>query len=72
MMADLNCIKVVLVQKKKTSRWLAAELNKNVATVSKWCTNTVQPDLATLHKIAILLDVDVKDLLNSSKEINND
>lgn len=66
-MKDLNRLKVVLVENKRTSKWLAEELGKNVATVSKWCTNTIQPDLPTLNKIAELLDVDVKDLINSNK-----
>lgn len=65
-MKDLNRLKVVLAEKKKTSKWLAGELDKNVATVSKWCTNTIQPDLATLDRIAELLGVDIKDLLNNS------
>ena len=64
-MEDINRIKVVLVEKKKTSKWLADSLGKNPATVSKWCTNTSQPDLSTLTRIAQLLDVDIKDLLNS-------
>lgn len=59
-MKDLNRLKVVLVEKKHTSKWLAEELGKNVATISKWCTNTIQPDLTTLNRIAELLDVDVK------------
>ena len=57
-MKDLNRIKVVLVEKKRTAKWLAEELGKNPATVSKWCTNVSQPDLYTLDKIAILLDID--------------
>ena len=56
---DFNRLKVVLVERKRTSRWLATELGKNFTTVSKWCTNTSQPDLPTLNKIADLLDVDV-------------
>lgn len=67
-MKDLNRLKVVLVEKKRTSKWLAEKLGKNVATVSKWCTNTIQPDLITLNRTAELLDVDVKELINSSKE----
>ena len=66
-MKDLNRLKVVLVENKRTSKWLAEELGKNVATVSKWCTNTIQPDLPTLNRIAELLNVDVKDLINSNK-----
>ena len=67
-MKDLNRLKVVLVENKRTSKWLAEELCKNVATVSKWCTNMIQPVLSTLNKIAELLNVDVKDLINSNKE----
>ncbi|QCD42976.1 MULTISPECIES: helix-turn-helix transcriptional regulator [Bacteria] len=63
-MKDLNRLKVVLVEKKRTSKWLAEELGKNVATVSKWCTNTIQPDLPTLNRIAELLDVDPRELIN--------
>ena len=66
-MEDLNRLKIVLVEKKRTSRWLAAELGKNPSTVSKWCTNVSQPELQTLNRIAELLDVDVKELINSKK-----
>lgn len=66
-MEDLNRLKVVLVEKKKTSKWLAEELGKNPSTVSKWCTNVSQPDLQTLNQIANLLDVDVRILINSNK-----
>ncbi len=62
-MEDLNRLKIVLVEKKKTSKWLAEELGKNPSTVSKWCTNVSQPDLQTLHCIAVLLNVDVRSLL---------
>ena len=67
-MEDINRLKVVLVEKKRTNSWLANELGKNPATVSKWCTNSSQPDLSTLKKIAALLEVDVKDLLWSTKD----
>lgn len=66
-MNDLNRIKVVLVEKKRTNKWLAEVLGKNPATVSKWCTNTSQPDLATLLQIAQLLEVDIKELLANYK-----
>lgn len=66
-MKDLNRLKIVLCEKKKTSKWLAAELDKNPTTISKWCTNTIQPDLPTLNRIAELLDVDIKDLIQSTK-----
>ena len=62
-MEELNRIKVMLVEKKRTSRWLAEQLGKNVTTVSKWCTNTSQPDVACLLRIADLLEVDIKELL---------
>ena len=66
-MANLNRIKVVLVEKQKTGKWLAEQLGKSTCTISKWCINTIQPDLATLDKIAELLNVDVRDLITPSK-----
>ena len=60
---DINRIKVVLVEKKKTSKWLSEQLGKDPTTISKWCTNKVQPSLETLTDIARLLNVDVKELL---------
>lgn len=65
---DINRLKVVLAEKKKTNKWLAEQLGKDPATVSKWCTNTAQPGLETLLEIANALEVDVKELLNSSKD----
>ena len=62
-MKDLNRIKVMLVEKKRTSRWLAEQLGKNTSTVSKWCKNTSQPDLQTLDKIAELLDCEKRELI---------
>lgn len=67
-MANLNRLKVVLVEKGKTGRWLAGELGKSNCTVSKWCSNSIQPDLQTLDKISKLLDVNIKDLLVDNKE----
>jgi transcriptional regulator with XRE-family HTH domain len=67
-MKDINRIKVVLVEKKRTNKWLAQQLGKDPATVSKWCTNTSQPGLETLLEIARVLEVDIKELLNSSLE----
>lgn len=63
-MEDINRLKLVLVEKKKTGKWLAGQLGKNPSTVSKWCSNVSQPDLATLVKLASLLDVDVQELIN--------
>ena len=62
-MEDINRIKLVLVEKKKTARWLSEEMGVNPSTVSKWCTNSSQPDLGSLLKIADLLQVDIKELL---------
>ena len=59
---------VFLVQvKQKTGKWLAEQLGKSTCTVSKWCSNTIQPDLATLDKIATLLNVDRRELIAPSK-----
>ena len=66
-MANLNRIKVVLVEQEKTGKWLAEQMGKSTCTVSKWCSNTNQPDLATLDKIAALLNVDIRDLIVPSK-----
>lgn len=66
-MQDINRLKLVLVEKKRTNKWLSEQLGLNPSTVSKWCTNSSQPDLETLIKIASLLDVNVQDLLNTQK-----
>jgi len=66
-MANLNRIKVVLVEQQKTGKWLAEQLGKSTCTVSKWCSNTIQPDLVTLDKIATLLNVDRRELISPSK-----
>ena len=63
---DINRLKVVLAEKKRTNKWLAEQLGKDPATVSKWCTNKAQPNLETLIQIAAWLEVDVKDLLRST------
>lgn len=68
MAQDINRLKVVLAEKKRTNKWLSEQVGKDPATVSKWCTNTMQPNLETLVAIAKALDVDVKDLLWSIKE----
>jgi transcriptional regulator with XRE-family HTH domain len=62
-----NRIKAVLAEQGKTNNWLAEELNKNRTTVSKWCTNQMQPTMETLFEIAEALDVDVRELLVSTK-----
>ena len=68
-MVKINRLKVVLVEKEKSGKWLANQLGKSTCTVSKWCSNTTQPDLQTLDKIAKLIDVNVKELLNDTEKI---
>ena len=68
MVKYINRLKVVLAEQKRTNKWLAEELGKDPASVSKWCTNASQPSLETLVEIARSLNVDVKDLLWSTKE----
>ena len=62
-MEDVNRIKLVLVEKKRTNKWLSEQMGVNPSTVSKWCTNSSQPDLTSLLKIADLLGVDIKELI---------
>ena len=62
-MEDINRIKVVLVEKKRTNKWLAEQMGVKPSTVSKWCTNSSQPDVASLLKISDLLEVDIKELI---------
>jgi DNA-binding XRE family transcriptional regulator len=66
-MERINRIKVVLAEKQRTNKWLAEQLNKNTTTVSKWCTNSSQPDIQTFAKIAELLEVRMEDLLVDSQ-----
>ncbi len=66
-MSELNRIKVVLVEQRKTGKWLAEQLGVSVTTTSRWCSNAAQPDLQTLEKIAQLLEVDKRDLLTPSE-----
>ena len=68
MVQDINRLKVVLAEQKRTNKWLAEQLGKDPASVSKRCTNASQPSLETLVEIARSLNVDVKDLLWSTKE----
>ena len=70
-MANLNRLKVVLVEQDKTGKWLAEQLGKSPATVSKWCQNAIQPDLKTLDKISRILDVNIKDLLVDNRTSSN-
>ena len=63
-MEQINRLKVVLVEQQRTGKWLAESLEKNEATVSRWCTNDVQPTLPTLVKIAEILEVTPRELIN--------
>ena len=67
-MANLNRLKAVLAEQDKTGKWLAEQLGKSTCTVSKWCKNSVQPDLQTLERIAQLLNIDKRDLLTPSQK----
>ena len=62
----LNRLRVVLAEKNKTNRWIAEQLKVNENTVSKWTTNTQQPSLTTFYKISVLLEVDMRDLFEST------
>ncbi|MDE6329361.1 MAG: helix-turn-helix transcriptional regulator [Muribaculaceae bacterium] len=59
---NINRLKVVLAEKRKTNKWLAEQLDKDPATVSKWCTNSAQPGVETLVRIAKLLEVEIGEL----------
>lgn len=63
----INRLKAVLAEKQKTGKWLANQLNKSETTVSRWCRNEIQPSMDTLLGIAKILDIDIKELLNSTK-----
>jgi len=63
----INRLKAVLAEQGKTNKWLAEKLKKNETTISRWCTNEVQPSMETLVRIASLLAIDVKELINSTK-----
>jgi transcriptional regulator with XRE-family HTH domain len=66
-MKDLNRLKVVLAEQKKTGKWLAERLGKDTSTVSKWCSNKMQPSLEMLMRIAEILDVDIRELIITTK-----
>jgi len=67
-MERINRIKVVLAEKQKTNKWLAEQVGKDTSTVSKWCTNSSQPDIQTFLLIAKVLDVDIRELLVGTQE----
>ena len=66
----INRIKAVLAERNKTGKWLAEQVNRDPATVSKWCTNAVQPDLLMLSTIADVLNVSIRELLVDSEKDN--
>ena len=66
---NINRIKAALADKQKTNKWLAQQLDKDPATVSKWCTNSCQPSLETLVKIAEILDLELNDLVRVTKRV---
>lgn len=63
----INRLKIVLAEKEKTNKWLANKLGKSESTISRWCTNEIQPSLGIMTQIAYLLNIDIKELLNSTK-----
>lgn len=63
----INRLKAVLAEKEKTNKWLANQLSKNETTISRWCTNEVQPSIDNLVAIATLLKIDVRELINPTK-----
>ena len=65
---DLNRLKVILAEKKKTNKWLAAQLGCATTTVSKWCTNSSQPSLETIERISNLLDIDYTELIRIDRK----
>ena len=69
---DLNRIKVMLAEKKRTNKWLAEQLGVNAATVSKWCTNSSQPSLDMLSKIADALNVDYTELVRIKRNLGEE
>ncbi|MBP7487585.1 MAG: helix-turn-helix transcriptional regulator [Parabacteroides sp.] len=66
-MKQLNRLKVVLVEKNRSGKWLAEQLGKDPATISRWCSNSIQPSIETMAQIAEILNIDVRELLNKSK-----
>lgn len=63
-MQDINRLKILLVEKKKTSKWLSEQLGVNSTTVSKWCTNTSQPSLEMIFRMMDILDADIRQIIN--------
>ncbi|TMU54971.1 MULTISPECIES: helix-turn-helix transcriptional regulator [Flagellimonas] len=63
-----NRIKIVLAEKEKSAKWLGEQLGKDKSTISRWCTNDMQPPVETFYKIAEILDIEVRELFVASKE----
>jgi len=70
-MKQINRLKVLLVERNKSGKWLAEQLGKDPATISRWCNNHAQPSIETFTRIAEILDVDIKDLLHSTRTTIN-
>ncbi|XLS31054.1 helix-turn-helix transcriptional regulator [Flavobacteriaceae bacterium M23B6Z8] len=68
---EINRIKVALAETRRKNKWLAEQIGKDESTISQWCTNARQPSLENLLKIANALDIDIRDLLCSTKNTNN-
>lgn len=68
---EINRIKVALAETRRKNKWLAEQIGKDESTISQWCTNARQPSLENLLKIANTLDIDIRDLLCSTKNIND-
>ena len=71
MKVEINRIKVALAETRRKNKWLAEQIGKDESTISQWCTNARQPSLENLLRIANALDIDIRDLLNSSKNTND-
>lgn len=65
---EINRIKVALAETRRKNKWLAEQIGKDESTISQWCTNARQPSLENLLRIADVLDIDIRELLNSTKE----
>lgn len=66
-MKEINRLKAVLIEQERTGKWLAENLGKDTATISRWCNNHAQPSVETFVRMAQLLDVDVRELINKTK-----
>ncbi|MHA7843433.1 MAG: helix-turn-helix transcriptional regulator [Winogradskyella sp.] len=67
---EINRIKVALAETRRKNKWLAEQIGKDESTISQWCTNARQPSLENLLRIANVLDIDIRELLNSTKEVS--